>query len=90
MRAVGVWQRRLARKRGICVPRTGAITFVQRLGDLVNLNVHYHVLVPRRSAFELRARGGAYEHLDAQAAELAKVAGLGAVRGVCGRQEGGG
>ena len=34
------WQRRVARKRG------GAITFVQRFGGLVNLNVHFHLLVP--------------------------------------------
>jgi hypothetical protein len=26
--------------------RTGAITFVQRFGGLVNLNVHFHLVVP--------------------------------------------
>lgn len=27
-------------------PRTGAVAFRQRFGGLVNLNVHYHVVVP--------------------------------------------
>jgi hypothetical protein len=39
-------QRRIARQRGLRAPRTGAITFVQRFGGLVNLNVHFHLLVP--------------------------------------------
>jgi hypothetical protein len=34
--AVGAWQRRVARARGIGAPLTGAITFVQRFGGLVN------------------------------------------------------
>jgi len=37
---------RVARARGVGAPLTGAITFVQRFGGLVNLNVHYHLLVP--------------------------------------------
>jgi hypothetical protein len=46
VRAIGTWQRRVARARGIPAPRTGAVTFVQRFGGLVNLNVHFHLLVP--------------------------------------------
>jgi hypothetical protein len=46
VRAIGAWQRRSARQRGIRAPRTGAITFVQRFGGLVNLNGHFHLLVP--------------------------------------------
>jgi hypothetical protein len=46
VRAIGAWQRRIARQRGLRAPRTGAITFVQRFGGLVNLNVHFHLLVP--------------------------------------------
>jgi hypothetical protein len=46
VRAVGAWQRRVARARGVGAPLTGAITFVQRFGGLINLNVHYHLLVP--------------------------------------------
>jgi hypothetical protein len=38
VRAIGAWQRRIARQRGLRAPRTGAITFVQRFGGLVNLN----------------------------------------------------
>jgi hypothetical protein len=46
VRAIGAWQRRVARKRGIGSSLTGAVTFVQRFGGLVNLNVHYHLVVP--------------------------------------------
>jgi len=46
VRAIGTWQRRVARARGLRAPQTGAITFVQRFGGLVNLNVHFHLLVP--------------------------------------------
>ena len=46
VRAVGTWQRRVARACGVDAPRTGAITFVQRFGGLVNLNVHFHLVVP--------------------------------------------
>jgi len=42
----GAWQRRFARKRGIRTPLTGVVTFVQRFGGLVNLNVHFHLIVP--------------------------------------------
>ena len=46
VRAIGAWQRRAARARGMRAPLTGAITFVQRFGGLVNLNVHFHLVVP--------------------------------------------
>ena len=46
VRAIGAWQRRIARARGLRVPRTGAVVFRQRFGGLVNLNVHYHVVIP--------------------------------------------
>lgn len=40
------WQRRHARKKSIADGRCGSITFVQRFGGFVNLNVHFHTLVP--------------------------------------------
>ena len=46
VRAIAAWQRRVARARHLAAPQTGAITFVQRFGGLVNLNVHFHLLVP--------------------------------------------
>lgn len=46
VRAIGAWQRRIARARGLVAPRTGAVVFRQRFGGLVNLNVHYHLVVP--------------------------------------------
>jgi hypothetical protein len=32
VRAIGAWQRRVARARHLAAPQTGAITFVQRFG----------------------------------------------------------
>jgi hypothetical protein len=46
VRAIGAWQRRVSRARGVDAPLTGAVTFVQRFGGLVNLNVHFHLVVP--------------------------------------------
>jgi len=46
VRAIGVWQRRAARAVGVRNGEAGAITFVQRFGGLLNLNVHYHLVVP--------------------------------------------
>lgn len=46
VRSISAWQRRIARKRGIHAPLTGTVTFVQRFGGLVNLNVHFHLVVP--------------------------------------------
>jgi hypothetical protein len=46
VRAIGAWQRRVARARGLPAPRTGALMFVQRFGGLINLNVHFHLVVP--------------------------------------------
>ena len=31
--------------RAVCEPQPGAITFVQRFGDALNLNIHFHTLV---------------------------------------------
>ena len=39
-------QRRLARRAGALAPRTGAITFVQRFGGALNLNVHFRCIIP--------------------------------------------
>jgi hypothetical protein len=46
VRAIAVWQRRGARALGIRNAQTGTITFVQRFGGLLNLNVHYHLVIP--------------------------------------------
>jgi len=46
VRAIAAWQRRQARRLGVRHGQTGAITFVQRFGGLLNLNVHYHLVVP--------------------------------------------
>ena len=42
LRAIFADYRRRARVRGHC----GAITFVQRFGSALNLNVHFHCVVP--------------------------------------------
>jgi hypothetical protein len=52
IRALSTWQRRRVRSvRGVTDAHCGAVTFVQRFGGALNLNVHFHVL----------ALDGAYE-----------------------------
>ena len=63
VRAIGAWQRRVARKRGLPAPRTGAVTFVQRFGGLVNLNVHFHLVVPDGVFVDDEAHGLRFELL---------------------------
>jgi hypothetical protein len=46
LRRIFAHQRRLARRAGALAPRTGAITFVQRFGGALNLNVHFHCVIP--------------------------------------------
>ena len=36
----------IARKNGINTPRCGAITAAQRFGSALNLNLHFHILIP--------------------------------------------
>ncbi len=45
-RAVFAWQRRRGRLVGVVDPRTGGCTAVQRFGSAINLNVHFHTLIP--------------------------------------------
>lgn len=44
-RAVFAYQRRRARKLGLCNPRCGAVTGIQRFGSAAELNTHLHTLV---------------------------------------------
>jgi len=46
LRAIFAQQRRRARRAGALAPRTGAVTFVQRFGGALNLNVHFHCIIP--------------------------------------------
>ena len=46
LRVLSAWQRRRMRRRGLRQPACGAVTFVQRFGSALQLNVHFHVLVP--------------------------------------------
>jgi hypothetical protein len=46
LRTIFAYQRRLARRAGALAPHTGAITFVQRFGGALNLNVHFHCIIP--------------------------------------------
>ncbi len=45
-RSVFAWQRRAARRLGTAEPRTGGVNAVQRFGGAINLNVHFHTLIP--------------------------------------------
>jgi hypothetical protein len=46
LKKIFAWQKRRARKLGYQAPACGAIGFVQRFGSLLNLNCHFHNLVP--------------------------------------------
>ncbi len=46
LRAIFASLRRRARREGARDTRAGAVTFVQRFGGALNLNVHFHCLVP--------------------------------------------
>jgi hypothetical protein len=45
VRAIFESQRRRARDNGIHNTQCGAVTFIQRFGSALNLNVHFHVIV---------------------------------------------
>jgi hypothetical protein len=61
VRAIAAWQRRKARTQGFKDSACGAATFVQRFGGLINLNVHFHVVVPDGVFVTSEAGGGAAE-----------------------------
>ncbi len=46
LKSVFAWQRHRGRFAGIDDGHTGAITFVQRFGGALNVNVHFHSLTP--------------------------------------------
>src|SRR3954466_6410566 len=46
LRTIFTMQRRRGRRAHAKAPRTGAVTSVQRFGGALNLNVHFHCLVP--------------------------------------------
>ena len=52
LRALFAWQRRCARKQGIKGPLCGAVTFIQRFGSALNVNIHFHTLVPEGVFFQ--------------------------------------
>lgn len=57
-RTLSAWQRRAARRTGVADPRTAGVTAVQRFGGAINLNVHFHTLVPD-GVFDLSGDGTA-------------------------------
>jgi hypothetical protein len=46
LRVVYGWYRRQAKEQGHADGRCGSVSFVQRFGSALNLNPHYHVLMP--------------------------------------------
>jgi len=46
LKSVFAWQRHRGRVAGIQDGQTGAITFVQKFGGALNLNVHFHSITP--------------------------------------------
>jgi hypothetical protein len=52
LRALLPWQRRCARKQGIKEPLCGAVTFIQRFGSALHVNIHFHTLVSEGVFFQ--------------------------------------
>ena len=46
IREVFRWQRKQARRKGLKKPQCGAVSFTQRFGSRVNLNLHHHAILP--------------------------------------------
>ena len=46
LRTVGAWMRLRARRLGLRRGQVGTVTFVQRFGGILNLNPHFHTLIP--------------------------------------------
>lgn len=46
LRTLFNWQRRQARRSGMIRPEPGAVSFVQRFGSLLQVNVHFHCWLP--------------------------------------------
>ena len=44
IQAIGSYQKKKAKKCGIRFARPGSVTFIQRFGSALNLNVHFHTL----------------------------------------------
>lgn len=40
------FQRKRAKAAGFKEPRSGAVTFIQRFGSALNLNIHFHTVIP--------------------------------------------
>ena len=58
VRAVFRWQRAQARALGIVGAAPGAVTAIQRFGSVLNLNVHFHTIIPD-GVFVADGAGGA-------------------------------
>ncbi len=46
LREIFKLHRQRARRDGVRASRAGAVTFVQRFGSALNLNVHFHAVIP--------------------------------------------
>ncbi len=46
LKKIFAWQRRRARSMGVAEPMCGSVSFCQRFGSLLNLNCHFHSLLP--------------------------------------------
>ncbi|MDF1563864.1 MAG: transposase [Deltaproteobacteria bacterium] len=46
LRTLYTWHRKRARAQGVKAPLCGAVTCIQRFGDALNLNLHFHSFLP--------------------------------------------
>jgi hypothetical protein len=72
LRVVQAWYRQQARAQGYAEAHCGSVTFVQRFGSALNLNPHFHVLMPD-GVYVIRAEGAAPEFVPAPALQDSDV-----------------
>jgi len=46
LQTIRAFQKKKAKKAGLGKVQTGAVTFIQRFGAALNLNIHFHTLIP--------------------------------------------
>ena len=64
LRTIFNWQRRQARAGGVIRPEAGAVSFVQRFGSLLQVNVHFHCWLPDGVFFRTPLGALAFEPID--------------------------
>jgi hypothetical protein len=71
--AICSYQKRKSKKSGISKCFTGSVTFVQRFGSALNLNIHFHSLIPDGVFFDTENGFEFYRQAQPTKAELLQI-----------------